>query len=398
MQEHVAAAAKTVSPLEPNLVRVNLDGREIFLIGTAHVSRASADLVERVIREIEPDLVCVELCEPRLESLQNPDKWRQTDIVEVIRSGRLYVLMAQLALSAFQKRLAAKFGIKPGEEMRRALSVSDELSIPVRVIDREVKITLRRAWSRAGFWNFVTMIASLIASLFSKEEIAEEDIEKMKEGDALAAMMGEFSDALPGVKEALIDERDRYMAAEVSEHHAPRSVVIVGAGHLEGIVKNLGQPIDIEELKTLPPQGALSKSVQWVVPAAVILLAVWGALSLGTMRTLELLGTWAAVNGLGSAIATALTIPHPLTILTAFFSAPFAALHPLIAVGWICALVEAMLRPPRVVDFERISDDVCGVRTFVSNRVTKLFLIMLFANLGSIFGSVIGIGLAVQTA
>lgn len=389
---------KSITELEQNVTLISDGYKRIYLVGTAHVSRSSAELVERCIREYRPDAVCIELCEPRYTSLKNPNRWRETDIFEVIRSGKLHLLMAQLALASFQKRIAKQFGIKPGEEMHRAMAVTDELKLPLSLVDREVRITLKRAWARAGIWNFAKVAVSFITSFGASDEITEETIEELKAGDGLSAIMSEFADTLPGVKDVLIDERDRYMAQKIADTPGDTLVAVVGAGHVPGIKAQFGNRIDLRELEALPPKSWAQVALTWGVPALLVLLFVYGMFTAGTEKSLKLVGVWAVINGAGAALATLATLPHPLTVITAFVSAPFAAIHPLIAVGWICALVEAMLRKPRVMDFETIADDVTTVRTAWSNRVSKLFLILIFANLGSVIGSLVGFMVAAKIA
>ena len=196
---------------------IKLGDKSIYLVKTAHISKRSAEVVEEVIRKIKPEAVCVELCENRLEAIKNPDRWRELDIFNVIKEGKAYVLFSQLALSSFQKRLADKYEIAPGEEMRVGIRLAQDVGAKLCVIDRDVKITLKRAWSKASLWIMLKMFFGLIFSMFSREEIAEEEIERLKHGDALENALGEFSKSLPQVKEVLIDERDSYMAAKLSQ-------------------------------------------------------------------------------------------------------------------------------------------------------------------------------------
>ena len=387
-----------IEEVEPNVTLFQDGERRVYVVGTAHVSRASAELVERILRDIKPQAVCLELCPSRLQSLQNPDRWREMDLFEVFKTGKAHVLMSQLVLAAFQKRIAAQFGVKPGEEMRTAMRVADELGMRIDVIDRDVKITLKRAWAHAGFFGFAKILASLTNSLFSKETITEAEIEELKRGDALTALMSEFSEALPGVKTALIDERDQYMSTKLAACPGDTLVAVLGAGHLPGIRANYGKTANIEMLEKLPPKSTGAKLLVWLFPTLLVALLVWGFIHAGSEATLKVFGAWALCNMTGAAIGAMICLGHPLTILTAFLSAPAAVIHPVINVGTLCALVEAFLRKPRVQDLESVADDIATRRGIWTNRVSRLFLIFILANLGSLIGNVIGLLVAPKFA
>jgi pheromone shutdown-related protein TraB len=381
-----------IAEIEPNVDLIEADGRSFYIVGTAHVSRDSADLVEKIIRERSPDTVCLELCQSRHETLSNPERWKQTDIFSVIKSGRAYVLMAQLALSTFQKQLAEEFRIRPGEEMHRAMAVCKETGTDVALVDRDVRITLKRAWAKAGFWSSIKMLFSVLLSMFNAREISQEDIEKLKESDELTLMIDEFSGALPGIKTALIDERDEYLASKIQAAPGQTLVAVVGAAHVPGIKRVFGSPIDIKALEELPPPKKVFKIVGWGVPIVIAGLIVAGFITSGRETSEQMVVAWVLANGIAASIGTILALAHPLTILTAFVAAPLTSLNPTIAAGWVCGLVEAYLRKPRVMDLENIADDMTTVRGIWGNRVIKVLLVVVLANLGSSIGTFIGFG------
>jgi pheromone shutdown-related protein TraB len=381
-----------ITAIEPNVDLLEIDQRRFFLVGTAHVSEASADLVEKVIRERQPDTVCIELCDSRYETLTNPDRWKETDLFSVIRSGRAYVLMAQLVLASFQRKLAEEFRIRPGEEMHRAMSVADEVGAELSLVDREIRTTLKRAWSSAGFGTTLKMVWSLALSLFNREPISEEEIEKLKGSDELTVMMDEFSGALPGVKTALIDERDEYLAAKILASPGNEVVAVVGAGHVPGIKRVFGTPIDIAALETLPSPNRTGRLIGWGVPILLAGLIAAGFFASGRETGEQMILAWVLANGIAAAVGTIIALAHPLTILAAFFAAPVTSLNPTIAAGWVCGLVEAWLRKPRVGDLERVGEDVGTLRGIWRNRVTRILLVVIMANLGSSIGTFVGVG------
>ena len=385
-----------ITEVEPNVDLLELDGRSFYLVGTAHVSKSSAELVEKTIHERKPDTVCLELCDSRYETLSNPERWKQTDIYSVIKSGRAYVLMAQLALSTFQKKLAEEFGVRPGEEMLRAMEVCRNEDIEIALIDREVRTTLKRAWGGAGFWSLFKMLGSMIGAMFGPQEISEEDIEKLKESDQLSMVIDEFSGSLPGIKTALIDERDEYLATKMLAAPGKTLVAVVGAAHVPGIKRAFGQPVDLATLEELPPPRKIFKIIGWGIPLLLLGLVIAGFIAGGRETSEQMVIAWVLANGIAASIGTIIALAHPLTIVTAFVAAPITSLNPTIAAGWVCGLMEAWLRKPRVMDLEKIADDMTSIKGIWSNRVIKVLLVVVMANLGSSIGTFIGVGWVVS--
>ena len=370
--------------------KIDHNGREIYLIGTAHISEKSAQLVEETIRELKPDTVCVELCDARLEALSNPNRWKETDLFQIIRTGKSYLLMAQLALASYQKRLAKEFNIRPGEEMHTAIRVAEEIGSKIEVVDRDIKLTLKRAWAKSSLWSMFKIFGSLLASMFSSEELSAEDIEKLKEGDALSNVLSELSGHLPEVKEALVDERDSYMSYKIGQAPGRVIVAVLGAGHIPGIKKLFGNEIDIEELETIPPRRFSIKALAWGIPIAVVVMIAFGFYRSGIDTSVNMVTAWILANSVLTAIGAIIALAHPLTILAAIVASPLTSLNPTIGAGWVCGLVEAIIRKPRVKDLEGIGDDVLTTRGIWKNRVSRILLVIALTTLGSMLGSVVG--------
>ncbi len=221
------------------MTRLAVEGREIVLLGTAHVSRESVEEVRRVINEEKPDRVCVELDEGRHTSMSQGNSWQNLNVGKVIREGKGFLLMANLVLASFQRRLGKDLGVKPGEEMLAAIQVSQELGIPYSLCDRNIQVTLRRAWGRTRLWGKMKMLSAMLASVFTNEKLTPEDIEKLKQKDVLQSMMEELADYLPAAKAVLIDERDIYLAARIFQAEGNKVVAVVGAGHINGIASHI---------------------------------------------------------------------------------------------------------------------------------------------------------------
>jgi len=376
--------------------RREINGKEIILIGTAHVSRDSADLVERIIAEEKPDTVCVELCRSRFEAIKQTEKWRDTDIVKVIREKRASLLLFQLLMAAFQKKIADKFGIRPGEEMKRALEKAEETGAEVVLADRDIRTTLLRAWRKMGFWAKFRLLPESLISLLMSEEITEEDVERLKQQDALELALQTFGRKMPDVKATLIDERDRYLARKIALAPGRKVVAVVGAGHVPGILENLDRETDIPDLEKIPPPSRFGPVLSWGMFAAVIGLFAAGFYNSGGEASLNMIKWWTLITAVSAGLGAILALAHPLTIAAAAISAPIATIHPLIATGWVAGLMEAAIRKPRVKDFLDLAEDIGSLRGFWRNRITRLLLLISIVNLSAAAGTFIAIPVVIR--
>jgi len=374
----------------PDIRLVELDGRKFYLLGTAHVSQASVDLVKDTLHDLKPDCVAVELCASRYQTLRDPDRWRNTDIVEVIKKGKGNLLLAQLLLASFQKKIGKQLGVKPGAEMMQAMETSQELDIPTVLADRDVGTTLRRTWSRLSWWSLCKLFVSSLFGIFESTEISKEEVERLKRSDALEEALKELSQHLPEVGETLVDERDRYLAAKIFSAPGERVLAVVGAGHVQGIARYLGEVRDVSALEFVPPPSKLSRIIGWLIPLSIVAAIVYGFLHWGKNVALRMLGSWALITAGAGALGCILSLSHPLTILSGFLFAPIGALHPLIATGWMTGLVEAGLRKPRVADFEALSEQSLTMKLMYQNRVTRILLVMLLTNVCVGLGNLLG--------
>ena len=383
-------------PHSGNVHEILLDGKKIFLIGTAHISQSSVDEVNSVINQVNPDTVCIELCSSRYQAMLAKDQWKNMDIFKVIREGKSFLLFANLIMTAFQKRLGSRLGVKPGSEMFEAANVAEKLNSELVLADRDVKITLQRTWRGMRFWGKMKVLGQLLASLFIREEISKEEIEKLKESDALSEAMKMLAEQSPEMKRILIDERDQYMAEKIRQSMGKLVVAVVGAGHVKGLTAELENKHNLAELESVPPTGKAVAWLKWGIPAMIIALIVYGFFTVDTDVSIEMIQRWFLINGTLSALGTAVAFGHPITIAVAFIAAPFTSLNPTIAAGWVAGLVEALLRKPQVRDFENLADDITHLRGFWQNNITRILLVVIFANLGSAIGTFAG-GFAIAT-
>ncbi len=388
--------------------RLSLQGREIILLGTAHISQESIVQVTAAIREEKPDCVAIELDEQRYASMKNPDAWKNLDIVKVLKGGQGFVLMANLMLSSFQRRMGADVGVKPGEEMKAAIVVAEELDIPAVMVDRPIQMTLKRAWAMNSLWGKCKLLALLLSSAFEKSEISAEEIERLKNESEMDSMMNEIADYLPAVKAVLIDERDRYLAshiweAKVSGEPARKTIAVLGAGHLPGVVRYLealadgSASSDTTDISQLPPAGIVGKIAGLFFPVLIVGLIVAGFFTGGAKASLDLMVQWILWNGSLAALGALLAGGHILTVLAGFVGAPLATLNPVVAVGLFTGLVQAWINKPKVEDMERLSDDATSIKGFYKNRILRVLLVFFLSSIGGVIGNVIAVPSLVAT-
>ena len=377
---------------QPHVV-VERDGVRYTLLGTAHVSRASVDAVEDAIETGGFDTVAVELDQARMQALTNPDSLAKLDLVQVIRKGRVAMFAANLALAAYQRRLAEQLGIEPGAELKRAAAVAKERGLALELIDRDVGLTFRRASGSLGFLGKMKLASGLFAGLLSSDEMEEEEIEKLKQGDILESTFGEFAQSSPALYESVISERDRYMAARLRQvPSGSRDVLaVVGAGHLAGLARHLaedqGPPQEtLDGLEHVPP----ARGMRWIGTAIMVLILAmigWGYWQGGVDVGRQLVTQWVMITAGFAALGTILAAGHPLGVIAAAISAPLKPFRPPgVSPGLFSGLIEAHFRKPAYGDFLALRDDAGSLRGWYRNRVSRTLLNFILTNLGSSVG------------
>lgn len=395
-QDGVPATAQPETAGQEPMVEVRIGDSRITLLGTAHVSRSSADKVRELLASGDYDAVAVELCPSRYNAIVDPDALARMDLFQVIREGKAAMVAASLALGAFQQRAAEQMGIQPGAEMRVAVEDAKAARRPVLLIDREVGTTLRRIYRNVPWWQRLNLISGLLGSVMAKEKVSEDEIERLKEGDILESTFAQFAEEEKDLFQPLIDERDRYMTARLREEVAKQPhahiLAVVGAGHLAGMQRYLGEAPErppaeeIAELERIPPGGKWLRRLPWIIVFAVLLgFAIGFARSPGLGW--QLVGDWVLINGGLSALGAFIAGAHPVTILGAFLAAPLTSLNPTVGAGMVTAAIEVYFRKPTVSDFGRLRRDTTHLKGWWRNRVTRTLLVFLLSTLGSAVGT-----------
>ncbi len=374
---------------EENITRLDVDGKEVILIGTAHISRLSAEQVKEVIEREKPDAVCIELDEQRYQSITDTKKWKEMDIFKVIKEKKATLLLMNLAISSFQNRMAKQFDIQPGQEMIQGITSAKEVGAELVLADRNIQITFSRIWGNLGLMGKSQLLSSVFFSIFSKDTISEEELEKMKTQDTLNAVLAEFTEAFPKLKTPLIDERDQYLAQKIKEAPGDKIVAVLGAAHVPGITKEIYKEQDLEKLSALPKKSIIPKIIGWSLPILIIALIAYTFIANPTAG-LDQAYSWILWTGSTAALGAAVALGHPLAILAAFIAAPITTLHPILASGWASGLVQAFVKRPTIGDFESLSEDVFTIKGFWKNKVTRVLLVVVLTNIFGSFGTLIG--------
>jgi len=381
--------SQTVHPLA-------FDDKQVILLGTAHVSKESAQQVRQIIQEECPDTVCVELCQSRYQSIRQKERWQETDIVKIIKEKKSFLLLSNLMLASFQKRIAKKLNINPGQEMIAAIETAEAVEAHIHLADRDIRTTLSRTWRAMGLWNKIKLLFQLILSLGEVEEIQEEDIERMKNEDVLTSLLAEVGKSLPILKTILIDERDQYLAEKIRSAPGKKIVAVVGAGHVPGIKKCWNADVDIRALEELPPRSRSAGILKWLIPGAIVAMFIAGFFYGGAEAGQDMIVWWIAANAILAGIGAIIALAHPVTIVSSMLAAPLTSLNPMIAAGWVSGLVEAFSRKPKVKDLEKLPEDILSIKGFWRNKVTRILLVVVFTNLGSSIGTFVAFPVIVK--
>lgn len=367
---------------------LHINDKEIYILGTAHVSKISKEEVLKTIDENAFDTICIELDQRRYNSLNNPKKWEENNIIDVIKKKQTGFLLANLILSSYQKRVASKINSQSGIEMITAIKEAKEKNIHLELIDRDIQTTFSRIYQKHNLWQKAKLIVSLISAIFDDEEINDKDIEALKQEDILDMALKDIEKAFPIVSEVLIDERNKILAQNIKKAPGKKILAIVGAAHIPGILKYINEDIDITEINNKVIKPKSSKIKGWIIPALIIsMIAITCFKNFDQAKNQMLV--WLIVNGGLSALGALIAFAHPLSVITAFIAAPITSLNPLLAAGWFAGIMEAYLRKPKVSDLQNIDEAANSLKGLYQNRFTHVLIVVILANIGSSIGTFI---------
>lgn len=366
---------------------VNHNGREFYLLGTAHVSAQSVEDVKMIIPAIQPDTICVELCEARLKSIRDRESWKKMDIFKILKEKKVPLLIAQLMMSSFYRKLGKELEVTPGAEMIQGVTEAEERNISLVLADRNIEITLRRIWGLLGFWQRMNFLSTVLVSLFSKaEDIDTEMVESLKNKDHLETALEEFADQFPGIRRPLIDERDIYLAEKIKSAPGQKVLAVVGAAHVPGIVRRFEESHNLDEITFIPKELPLVQVLSWVLPIAIIALIAYGFTKSEAIGTATVL-IWVLTTGTCAALGAIAALAHPFTVLISFIVAPITTLHPALGAGFFAGIAQAWIKKPTVHDIEQVSEAMESFKSFRSNVFTRVLLVFLTVSVGASLGT-----------
>lgn len=367
---------------------LEINNQSFYLIGTAHISKLSVDDVIDTVNEVKPDSICVELDQERYQRLENPKQYSEQNIIKVIKDRRVNFLLVNLILASFQRRMAKKLDNQSGNEMITGIKLAKELNAELVLADRSVSLTFSRIWDQLNFFSKTKLLFSIISSIFDNQEISEQDLSNLKQADALESAINEVGKEFPIIKEVLIDERDKFLAYKIKNVQGKKVVAILGAAHIPGVIKYLHQDYEIDDINCKINKGPLNQILKWIIPISIIILIIVLFINDPKLGSHQI-KNWILINGGLSAFGVLIARGHLLSIITAFFVAPITTIHPLLAAGWFAGIVEAMVRKPKVSDFENLANDTDNFKGFFKNNVTRILLVVIMANVFASIGTFI---------
>lgn len=373
------------------VTRLEHAGRVIYIIGTAHVSQKSVEEVERVIAEVRPDTVCVELDKTRFDAMMDSKRWQKLDLFQVIKQKKVLYLLSNLALSSFQRKIGESMGVKPGAELLAAVKSAETVGARLVLADRDIQATLKRTWHSLSFFNRARLISELLVAPFAVEEIGAEKIESLKDRDTISELLDALAKEMPRLKEPLIDERDRYLISSILEAEGQTIVAVVGAGHVRGMLANVATEVDRDAISVIPRPSPVGQIIGWLIPMAVLIAFYFGWREHQSESVIQMVKAWVIPTSVLCGIFTLASLAHPLTLLAGVLAAPLTTLNPLIGVGMVTALVEAYVRKPTVADCEGVPDAIMSLKGWYGNRATRILLVFILSSIGA------SIGMAIST-
>lgn len=384
------SAVSSIETPKTNLNKITFDdGKVLYLIGTAHVSGDSVKFVEECINEFGPDTVAVELDKNRMDVLKNRRKYEETDIIDIFKKKKVLFFTVQLIMSGYQKKIAEKTGSAPGSEFKKAIELAEEKDLKLVNADRDISVTLKRTINAMTFKEKVKFFTGMLFG--DDKDVDEKAIEELKKGDMLMQIIGEMQDEFPSLKRTILDERDRYLAANIAQNLGEKTVAVVGAAHVPGILRRLQEEKpekdNLDDINFVPKGSKITKMIPWIIPVLIIGMFIYGFFNGNAPDTLEAAIWWIVINGTLSALGCALALGHPLTILAGFIAAPITSLNPTIGAGIVTGLVQLYLVKPRVIDLETVSQDTTKLKGWWKNKLSRALLVSLFSSIGSSIGT-----------
>ncbi len=360
----------------------------LTIIGTAHVSEESVNEVKDAIYEQHPDVVAIELDSGRYIKLKKQMMGIEEDdtisVTQIIKDNKVGLFLTTTLLSYFQSKIGADLDVAPGSEMIGAIEASEDLGIPIALIDRDISTTLQRALNKMGFIEKAKFMFGLIASVFGFGDEEEIDVEELKNPENLDDLMEMFKDEAPSVHEVLVHERDAYLAGRIMQIPQDHVIAVVGAGHKPGIKKYLNNPETLPNLRDLEVINE-KKGIPWakiflglipVLFVVIFFLAYFSGINI-TWNIYEFIAISMIMGFIGSILSGSKLI----SAIVGGLVAPLTIIHPLLAAGWFSGLCEAKFRKVRQSDIKNLAH-IESFRDLWQNNIFRILLVVIGTNLG----------------
>ncbi|HLD10846.1 MAG TPA: TraB/GumN family protein [Candidatus Nanoarchaeia archaeon] len=215
--------------------------KNLVIVGTSHIARQSLNDVEKVILEKKPDVVALELDKERLYALLNKDNVdRRAKWGDIRRIGIKGYIFARL-VEWIENKLGEKVGVKPGEDMLKAVMIAKEHKIKVALIDQRIEVTLKNlnkyiTWKERG-----RFFIDVLKAVFGFGEKINFDLNKVPDDKLIEKMLLKVKDRYPSLYNVLVVDRNKYMAIRLKKlmNNFDLIVAIVGAGHVEDLIEEV---------------------------------------------------------------------------------------------------------------------------------------------------------------
>lgn len=364
-----------------------MNREDLKIIGTAHVSQDSADEVREAILEEIPDVVAIELDRGRYIKLMNARNGIEEDdsihITKIIKENKVGVFLITTVLSYMQNKIGDDLDIQPGSEMIYAIEAAEETGSRIALIDRDINITLQRVLNQMTTWEKLKFVYAIIGSFITGDD-EEIDVEALKEQSVIDEAMEAFKDISPGAYEALVNERDAYLANSILHIPEERVIAVVGAGHKEGIKRYLDNPEKIppfEELINMEKKGGIPwlKIILALIPISfvVIFFLAW----INGIQIQGDIAQFIIISMIMGFLGSILSGSKILSAVIGGLVAPLTIIHPLLAAGWFSGLAEAKFRKVRKRDIDNLGK-VESFRDLWNNNIFRILLVVIGTNLG----------------
>jgi len=362
--------------------------KEIILAGINYVSAESAEIIKEILDTEQPDTICLGLDTNRYYIISDPQGWKNTDIIHVLKNKKLLFLFIHLILVSFQRRVGKQLRARTEEEIIETIVQTRKAGAGLVLIDRDIRITFRRLWNMVGLKAKILLMIELTVALFNHKPIPEEDLERLRREGILMVVFKKFSKLFPQFKKVFIEERNQFLSQKIREAPGKKIIAIVGEEHIPGIQEEMNKEQDIQMLSKVPRRPRIFWGFAFLIP--VLLIGIIGTtFTISHSAGLRQMSSWILWNGILSSIGAAAGFAHPITVATAFFASPITSFLPLISISGVVLILEILIRRPTVGDFEKLAEGKFTVKGLWKNKVMRILLAAGLANVGSIVGSLL---------